>query len=205
MGPSPVTLAGVSRRKTQGAETRRSILTAAERLFSDQGYAATSMDQVARVAQTSKSSIFWHFATKEELMLAVAEQAMERWEAEIGAALLDATDAPARLDLLVNGYERLAQTEAGGLRLLLTLSLESMPDSPVRQRLQRVALAYRRSIEMVLSEGEAAGQFRLPAPAADLAGVALGALEGLFMQHHLDPSAASFDGLRALLDRALAH
>lgn len=51
------------------------ILAAAEQLFASQGFEAASMSAVARRAGVSKASVFYHFATKRELYLAVLTQA----------------------------------------------------------------------------------------------------------------------------------
>lgn len=51
------------------------ILAAAEQLFASQGFEAASMSAVAREAGVSKASVFYHFATKRELYLAVLTQA----------------------------------------------------------------------------------------------------------------------------------
>ena len=48
-------------------DTREKILGTATRLFSTQGYANTSLSQVAKEAQVSKALIFWHFENKEKL------------------------------------------------------------------------------------------------------------------------------------------
>lgn len=178
-------------------------MDAAEGLLTEQGYAGTSMDQVAQAAQTSKSSIFWHFESKEELLLGVVERAMRRWETKTTQALLASPDARARLEVLITAYEGLASAQAGGLRLLLTLALEATAGGAAEHRVQRMSLAYRRSIEMVFSEGEEAGLFSPLFPTAALASLTLAAFEGLFLQHRLDPEAADFSALRGLLDLAL--
>jgi AcrR family transcriptional regulator len=49
--------------------TRARILAEAERLFREQGYASTSMDQIAEGAAVTKGAIYGHFASKEELLI----------------------------------------------------------------------------------------------------------------------------------------
>lgn len=56
---------------TDGDRTRAAILEAAEALFVDQGYAATSMASIAKRAGVTKSLIHHHFGSKEELWSAV--------------------------------------------------------------------------------------------------------------------------------------
>jgi TetR/AcrR family transcriptional regulator, mexJK operon transcriptional repressor len=60
---------------------RRSIIGAATRLFLEQGYQGTSMDEVAAVAAVSKQTVYKQFQDKERLfsdiVLAVTERADE--------------------------------------------------------------------------------------------------------------------------------
>ncbi|UFN49372.1 TetR/AcrR family transcriptional regulator [Roseomonas sp. OT10] len=59
---------------SEAAETspkRRAILDAAGKLFMDQGYAAVSMDAVARAAGVSKATLYAHFAGKDALFGAI--------------------------------------------------------------------------------------------------------------------------------------
>jgi AcrR family transcriptional regulator len=47
------------------------VLKAAKRLFTERGYAATSMDDIARCAKVGKATVYEYFQNKEELFAAV--------------------------------------------------------------------------------------------------------------------------------------
>jgi AcrR family transcriptional regulator len=49
--------------------TRAAILAAAQRLFGEQGYDATSLRQIADVVGTTKAAVYYHFPAKEHLLL----------------------------------------------------------------------------------------------------------------------------------------
>jgi AcrR family transcriptional regulator len=51
--------------------TRAQLLDAARRLFADQGFAATSITQVAAAAQLSTGALYHHWSTKQEILAAV--------------------------------------------------------------------------------------------------------------------------------------
>jgi AcrR family transcriptional regulator len=55
--------------------TRQRLLTEAQRLFRERGYAATSLEQIAEAAEVTKGAIYGHFASKEDLMLSALEAA----------------------------------------------------------------------------------------------------------------------------------
>jgi AcrR family transcriptional regulator len=62
-----------SHRKDQARATRRSVLDAARELFVDNGYAATSIDAVARKADVSSETIYAVFKNKRSLLSAVLD------------------------------------------------------------------------------------------------------------------------------------
>jgi AcrR family transcriptional regulator len=59
--------AGLRERKK--AKTRAAIREHAMRLFDEQGYAATTVDQIAEAAEVSPSTFFRYFPTKEDVVL----------------------------------------------------------------------------------------------------------------------------------------
>jgi AcrR family transcriptional regulator len=63
-------------RARQAAETRRSIIDAALRLFGERGWAATTLPMIAAEAGTSVDTIYAVFGTKSNLMMAVVEVAI---------------------------------------------------------------------------------------------------------------------------------
>ena len=72
-----------------GSVNRERILDAAEHLVIENGFAATSVDQVLRAAGTSKGAFFHHFSSKLDLAHALTE----RYVAGDIAQLHDALDA----------------------------------------------------------------------------------------------------------------
>src|SRR5262249_25306374 len=56
------------RRREQAAETRSDILRAAQRLFVDHGYPATSVAAVADAAKVSSKTVYLAFGTKAALL-----------------------------------------------------------------------------------------------------------------------------------------
>jgi TetR/AcrR family transcriptional repressor of nem operon len=91
-----------------GTATRTRILDAAEHLVIENGYAATSVDQVLSRSGSSKGAFFHHFSSKADL----GEQLVERYAQGDVAALHEGLEAVAdveapgeRLVALVRHYE----------------------------------------------------------------------------------------------------
>lgn len=57
--------------------TREQILAGAARLFRTQGYAATTLRQVADAAGIKAGSIYYHFASKETILVEVLDKGIE--------------------------------------------------------------------------------------------------------------------------------
>jgi len=55
------------RTKEEAAVTRSKVLKAALSVFSSKGYAATTLDDVAAVANVTRGAIYWHFKSKADL------------------------------------------------------------------------------------------------------------------------------------------
>lgn len=95
-GPEPVSRAAAA------ADQRRRILEATADLVAEQGYGATTIEQVVRRARVGYATFYKHFADKEEAFLALLDAATERtayvveeafdredgpWPDKVGAAL----------------------------------------------------------------------------------------------------------------------
>jgi AcrR family transcriptional regulator len=64
-------------------EPRQEILRAAARLFQQQGYDATSMNDVAAALKLSKGGLYHHFQSKDEILFHIMSHAMEITEERV--------------------------------------------------------------------------------------------------------------------------
>jgi AcrR family transcriptional regulator len=89
-----------SLRSEQVAQTRAALVTAGRRLFGANGFAATSVEDIAREARVTTGALYHHFPTK----AAVFEAVFEQVHADLGAATLAAVTEPTdAVELLVAG------------------------------------------------------------------------------------------------------
>lgn len=65
---------GSSRRAQYSASTKRALVDVAEELFTENGYAATSLDAIVAGARVTKGALYHHFSGKQALFEAVFER-----------------------------------------------------------------------------------------------------------------------------------
>jgi AcrR family transcriptional regulator len=92
------------------ADRREQILRAAARAFGRTGFAATSLDDVAREAGVTRAILYRHFDSKADLYRAVLDQAQRR--------LADATGSPTFTNASIGGLLAAASEDPDGFRLL---------------------------------------------------------------------------------------
>jgi len=91
---------------------RQQLLDVAARLFRERGYHVTSMRDIAREVGMLSGSIYYHFPSKEEMLLAVYEEGLRHIAERVDAAVA-ARDTP---------WERLEAGCTAHLEALLELS-----------------------------------------------------------------------------------
>jgi AcrR family transcriptional regulator len=77
-------------------ETRRALLDAAGTAIRTRGISA-SLDDIAKTAGVSKGGLLYHFATKDALVRALAQDLLDTFRADVRAALDPADPGPGRL------------------------------------------------------------------------------------------------------------
>ena len=76
----------------RSSNRNEALLDAAAELFSEQGFRGTTVRDIARAVGMLPGSVYYHHASKDDLLLAVYETGVERFIEEFGAAVAEATD-----------------------------------------------------------------------------------------------------------------
>jgi AcrR family transcriptional regulator len=89
--------------------TRTLLLDAAEQVFSEKGFMAASLDDIAYAAGYTKGAIYNHFATKEDLFLAVSDRYWRRYFDNFAEVMTAASQIGAReLDDIAERWRQLS-------------------------------------------------------------------------------------------------
>ena len=125
---------------------REAVLRQAIALFNERGYDATSVSDLAAALGVTKSAVYHHFPSKESLLAAALDEALEGLTAAVDGAAETTSDGSA--------YDRLRASVAGAVRILIahlpavTLLLRVRGNTEVEQS----ALKRRRQIDARLAE-----------------------------------------------------
>ena len=183
-------------KKQQGEATRKQILEVTARRFAQHGYHGTSLEAIAKQVGVAKSSVLWHFGSKEALLYEVIQGVMSKWEKEQTAELLAVTDSRERLSKLVDAYKRLSRERPDTLLLFLTVMFEGIDsNTELTAKFREMYKGYRAAIKLAIDLGIQDGVFRKDIAAEDVASFILAGFDGIFIQWYLDRE--NFD-----LDRA---
>ena len=110
--------------KAQMLEAREQAITASvNRLLSEKGFDAMTVDEVAAEVGIAKASLYKHFNSKEELACAAMVQAMQKAE----AFLLDLNQAEAQAPTSCGPMNKLMATARWVLQLKLAGEMPSLP------------------------------------------------------------------------------
>ncbi len=83
------------------------VMEAGSKLFTEHGFAAVSMDQVAKAAGVSKATVYAHFQSKEQLFIAIVRSACLSYAENVMPEVRDAPDmrtALTRIGFSVAGF-----------------------------------------------------------------------------------------------------
>lgn len=103
------------------AHSRAQILSAARKLFAENGYFNTKVAEIAQEASMSQGNLYWYFPSKEDVLKAVLSSGFERVEQLLEQAADMPGDALSRLDWLLEQYLMLAQEQTQFMAIFLSL------------------------------------------------------------------------------------
>jgi len=139
------------------------VLESAARLFSAQGFAATSVRQVAEGADITKAGLYYHIREKEDLLLSICEHSISQILEGARAALAAAEDDPvAGLSALIGVHTDFFRARPENL-IVLSRERDRLSAGP-RRRIARLEHAYLDLIRGVIAEGQRQGVLKAVDP-----------------------------------------
>jgi AcrR family transcriptional regulator len=145
---------------TKGERTRNTILDTAAALATQEGLEPLSIARLAEATSMSKSGLFAHFGSKEELQLATVDHAAALFVAEVIAPARSAPRGLARVwalcDNMVDYSER--QVFPGGCFFASTSFEFNNKPGPVRDRIEHMLRSWLSYLEHAVEQAQEAGE-----------------------------------------------
>jgi len=181
-------------RQERGLRTEEAILDATLRSLATRGIHGTALDLIADEVGVAKSSILWHFGSKEGLLLRVAERAFAMIEHGPAPAMLALPTFAERAEAMWRFYTDVINRVPEVRRVVLYLIFASDGRPELRARLQQLYGGMRALFTAGLRD-----VVNDPQQRAQLAVLGIATLDGIFLQWLLDPQAIDLAGLRRQL------
>ncbi|MEX5712178.1 TetR/AcrR family transcriptional regulator [Parafrankia sp. FMc6] len=158
------------RNRLPGADRRALIIQAAADLFETRAYHGTSMEAIAQQAGVRKASLYYYFASKDDLLaqvhLGIIEPMFEAHRRRLDSKALD---SQGMLLAMMTDLVSLAESHGIHMRQLFE-HFQELPE-PVRAKIIDQRDTYRELIIDVLNQGNADGAFAITEP--DLTALAI--------------------------------
>lgn len=157
-----VTAKGIRRTRSDGERTRRKILETAVRLATVQGLDGLSIGNLALATEVSKSGLYAHFGSKEELQLETIEVARDLFiEVVVVPAL--GVEGRGRVVGLCDSFLDyvLRRILPGGCFFAAVAAEQGARPGPVRSRVAEIQLEWMNLLVESVSKAVEAGEFSL--------------------------------------------
>ena len=194
------------RTRSDGERSYRLILDAAARLATLEGLDGLSIGRVATEIGMSKSGIFAHFASKEELQLAAIGAAEEIFAAEVLAPAMDAEEGFERLETLCEGYLSYVHRGVfpGGCFFASTAAEWDSRGGPIRDRVRAVLAGWAELLEANVRAAQEQGDLAQDVDAGGLTFVINALLHEANGHYLLFKDPIALDWARTAIDERLA-
>jgi AcrR family transcriptional regulator len=189
---------------TKGDETRERILDRAMALAAVVGLEGLSIGELARETGMSKSGLFAHFASKEDLQLKIIETARERFARDVFEPTLRATRGEGRVRALFERWLAWERGRVGGCPFVeASYELDDRP-GPVRDALAAAQGEWvdglARAVQIAIDEGHFSSDLDPRQFAYEMYGIFL----AYHLYHRLLDAEDAADRARVAFDRLVS-
>jgi AcrR family transcriptional regulator len=176
-------------KQDRAVKTRQEILNSAITLFARRGILATTMAELARAIHMTPGALYWHFPTKEDLLLAAIEELHQRFVASFEPMLAQASKMTAlqQLQSFVEHTGRFLQDNREHGIFYGMVGAEAAENSAdVAQALRDALQVYVQAVATIIRYGQTkTKEFREDVDAQTLANAIIFGNIGLVVQHNL--------------------
>jgi AcrR family transcriptional regulator len=163
--------------------TRNRILAAAQEIFSQRGYASSSMDDIVERSRLSKGALYWYFNSKEELFVALQDKQLSSSVARLKAKSGPEDSAMVKLERAAEiAFASLIGDDKDASRMNMEFNLAAMRMKPVQRRQDARYRTVHSFILGYVEDGIRRGEFRRDLDPDEVATVLVGVIDGLSLR-----------------------
>jgi TetR/AcrR family transcriptional regulator, cholesterol catabolism regulator len=164
-------------------DSRQDILETAARLFQQQGYDATSMNDVAAALKLSKGGLYHHFQSKDEILFNLMNHAMDITQERVVNAVRGIADPERRLREVIRLHIGVVLSAAD--REITVMLHENHPLPPaLRKRINARKKEYIHFVESLIAEVQSARQSKSGVSPRAAAFALLGMINWIYQWYH---------------------
>jgi AcrR family transcriptional regulator len=184
------------KRRLSTEERQSEIIRVAVELAADKGVNSVTTQDMADAMHLTQGAIFRHFATKDDIWVAVIEWVRERLMKVLDKAAADATDPLNAIERMFSAHISFVSKHPAIPRLLFSELLHKK-NSKLRLLIQGIISGYESRIASLLEQAKSQSLAPPDLDSQSAAVLYIGMIQGLVMQSNI------FGGKRELLQAAL--
>ena len=170
--------------KDEAEKTKERILESALDLFVEKGYEKTTFTEIAARLQLTKGAVYWHFESKEQLLVALVDELLEKFEKGLIANRpLDALDFAAASEMMACVAEKVVSNAKDRAFFLLLKTQVRWGEETMRETRERLMTNDRVSpfhaFVTAVENGKRDGTVRGDADSTEVAHIAISMWDGL--------------------------
>lgn len=169
----------------QDQRTRSRLLSAAVQVFDRKGYDAASVREIVEMAGVTKPALYYHFGSKEGLLLAILRDAHRQFEEAMVRAAMQHGTARVRITALCEAIYGLFRLNVPVARVAHSVALGPTDVAPTFD-FSVFERAIASTLETIVEAGQASGEVRACAAPGDVALAVMGVI-GVLAGRQLHP------------------
>jgi AcrR family transcriptional regulator len=147
---------GSGRRERKKDETKRKIIDVALELFHRQGFAATTMEQIADTADVAKGTLYNHFATKEAIVGEYMRRTVRENEPDAVKFFEELPDTRSRLYVFMEKIAEWTELNKEIVGIYVSYRMQNL----FRPQDERERSGFESLLAKIIGHGQASGELR---------------------------------------------
>jgi len=177
MSESSLSSKAKPRGKRANGDKRERILDAATKVFAKKGFYATRVSEVAKAAGVADGTIYLYFKSKDELLVSLFEDRVEKLLSYMKDELPKQPTAAAKMRRVIELQLGLLEGERDLAEVITVIIRQS--SKLLKEYAAPKFVSYLDAVAKVVAEGQASGEFRKDVSASLAARITFGALDGV--------------------------